>query len=38
MKEIFDKLFEMTAFGELAADPGALFMLVVGFLLLIPRH
>ena len=34
MKDILDKLYEMTAFGELIDDPGAILMLLVGFLLL----
>lgn len=32
--DVLQKIFDMTAFGELAADPGALLMLGIGFLLL----
>lgn len=32
--DIFQKLYEMTAFGEFATSPGSIFMLVVGFGLL----
>jgi len=32
--EILQRLFEMSAFGELAQDPGAILMLGIGFLLL----
>lgn len=34
MREILQKLFEMTALEELAADPGSLLMLFIGFFLL----